>query len=405
MKWLFLSIVGMTFMVGMSNAAEVTRPEGASLWELNQDLQSLMDRVDAIEEQTAGGIPNWANKLSFKGDFRYRHEHIDAEGSDGRNRHRIRLRLFMGARVHDNVDVGFQMITGSSNPTSPNQTLDNAFSTKELNLDLAYVDFHPDICDGWTLNVIGGKMKTPFVVMAKSEMIWDADLRPEGVAVKFGGDLDQLDLFGSVGGFWINENASGAADIGMWGGQIGGTLDIGDDAGEFTVGTGYYDYVHIQGQPAVGNGLNGNLDNGVGGYAEDYNEWEVFAEYMMKIRIEDKAYPLSLFGNYVENMDADEEDTGWMLGAKFGKVKEFGDFDVRYLYKVVERDSVLGTFTDSDFGGGNTDVEGHEINVGFGLAKNCSIMLSYFLNDTMISGPSSAERDYEKFQLDFKFKF
>ena len=48
-------------------------------------------------------------------------------------------------------------------------------------IDLAYFDWHPERVEG--LNVIGGKMENPFYAPGKTELLWDGDLRPEGVAL------------------------------------------------------------------------------------------------------------------------------------------------------------------------------------------------------------------------------
>ena len=84
----------------------------------------------------AGTVPQASAQISadtvkFGADLRYRHELIEAEGKDQRNRERIRARLNMTARLNDEVILGFQIASGTDNPVSSNQTLDGGFSSKQ----------------------------------------------------------------------------------------------------------------------------------------------------------------------------------------------------------------------------------------------------------------------------------
>ena len=82
---------------------------------------------------------NWWESTKVKGDFRYRHEMIDKQDSDTRHRHRIRARFGLYGDVSPYSSFGIRLATGSDDPVSTNQTLDGAFSTKTIGLDLAYM--------------------------------------------------------------------------------------------------------------------------------------------------------------------------------------------------------------------------------------------------------------------------
>ena len=66
---------------------------------------------------------SWARGIKLKGDTRYRHELIDREGANQRNRQRLRVRLGLDAKVNDTVSAGLQLATGGDDPRSTNQTL------------------------------------------------------------------------------------------------------------------------------------------------------------------------------------------------------------------------------------------------------------------------------------------
>lgn len=375
-----------------------------ALWVPDAGAQATLEELTERVERLEGNAPSWLEKITLKGDFRYRFEHIDMEDTSNRNRHRFRARIFVGAEVNDLVDLGLQFASGSEDPVSSNQSFDNGWDTKDARIDMAYFDYHPIEKDNLELNIIGGKMKTPFAVMSKSELLWDPDIRPEGMVVNASGDCnDSLGWFGHAGLFYLEER-SAAADSRMVGGQVGVVVGL-NGCGSITTGAGYYDFGQLEGRETLFDDTDpaGNSSTTMGGlefYNEDFNELEFFAEFATEV----KDLPVHVFGNWVTNREASDEDKGWLAGFKLGKVKEFGSWDFRYQYKHLEQDAVVGAFTDSDFGGGGTNAKGHEFNLGFGLGENWKLALSYFLNKTGIASGQN-EMDYDRYQIDLKFKF
>ncbi|MBT8092334.1 MAG: putative porin, partial [Gammaproteobacteria bacterium] len=122
---------------------------------------------------------SWVDRIKFKGDVRLRHETIDEDGEEDRSRMRFRTRFGLSAKVTDDVKFVFQLATGGNNPVSTNQTFDDGFSTKDIGVDLAYVDWK--INDNVTF--YGGKMKNPLFKAGGVPLIWDGDLNPEGLVL------------------------------------------------------------------------------------------------------------------------------------------------------------------------------------------------------------------------------
>ena len=90
--------------------------------------------------------------------------------------------------------------------------------------------------------------------------------------------------------------------------------------------------------------------------------------------------PVHVFGDFVTNTSADSLNTGWLVGFAAGKLKQPGSWMVSYNYRELERDAVVGAFTDSDFRGGGTDGKGHEFAGAVQVAGNTAFEVTYFLD-------------------------
>ena len=337
-----------------------------------------------------------SDDIKIKGDLRYRHEMIDEEGSDANHRHRIRARLFIGGKVNDEWTAGVQLATGSDDPVSTNQTLDGAFSSKNLVLDLAYFEYQPELIDG--LELLGGKFKNPFYKPGGSELLWDSDFNPEGGAVNFEHRFDNLKIRAVGAGLWIDQRSDGD-DSWLASGQLLGSYKASDQM-TLTLGGGFFNYVNTKGfRPFYDPGDPfGNSVDADTLYINDYELLELYLESKMTLG----EIPVTVMGDYVTNTAADSLETGWLVGVHIGSQKEPGSWTLRYIYREVEKDAVLGTFADSDFRGGGTDARGHEIGGKLQVAKNASFDVTCFINKI---GLDQAESDFNRLQIDLQLKF
>ncbi len=369
-----------------------------------QAMSQKLDDVSKGEINWPKGM-EWLKKVKLKGDLRYRYEWIDEENSDNRNRNRIRARLGLDTTITEDVNVGIRFATSevwgddatSGDAVSTNQTLDDAFSKKAIWLDLAYFQWSPSSVQG--LSVIGGKMENPFYRAGGNQLIWDGDLTPEGIAVQYNRPLtDSVSFFGNAGGFYVDEVKSGA-DTSMWGGQAGLKKTF-ENKSYLLAGAGMYSYGNLIGHDAfVVDGSSkffGNSNSG-GKYTGDYKLVEFFTEYGFDLF----ERPTAVYGSYVKNTESvSSGDTGWLIGTKYGKCKNPGSWELSYDYRKLEKDAVLGIFSDSDFIGGGTNGRGHRFAVVYQMMKNVQAGLSYFVNE---KGDDS--HNYNRLQADMMFKF
>jgi hypothetical protein len=333
---------------------------------------------------------DWTDRIDFKGDLRLRYERIDEEFEEDRNRMRFRARFGFSADVQDNVKVIVRLATGGDDPVSTNQTFDDGFSSKDISLDLAYVD--------WTVNdalsVSAGKIKTPFFNAGKVPLAWDGDLNLEGIAASYRSGP----LFATAGGFSVEERSS--ADDSLLYVLQGGTKFTLGDTTKLTTGVGYSKYSNTIGaEPFYDGSAKGNTVDAGGNYVFDYENVEFFAQ--MDTKVNDWA--LQVFAHYTRNTEVSREDTAYAFGAKLGSAKSEGDMEFALIYGVTEADAIIATYNDSDFGGGGTDNDGFLLKAKYGLSDKIFLAGTFMQNDT--DAFQGIEHDYNRLQLDIEFKF
>jgi len=352
---------------------------------LEKKYESLSDKVSFLD------------RFSFKGDFRLRHhsdfyDENNATTTDASNRHRQRLRLRLGGKIHINkqVDIGFRLVTGGTDPLSSNQTFQDFFSTKGLQLDRAFASFK-----NGPYQLIGGKFAVPFM---KTEVIWDGDLSVEGAAEKYTRKMGQTQVDLILGQFVLEEHnpESNAPNLFAYQAVVSQKFGGGVKA---KLALGYFDFNALRGNTNADFGLNASGNTVVNNaYAFNFDLLDFIGEVSF-----DPGIPVKVFGEWVTNTADDvQKDTAWQLGFKVGKkVKKFGDWQFKYLYKVVESDAVLGAISDSDFHGGGTNSKGSEINLKLGLMKGVNASVSYFSTEQ----ETGSQDEHDIFQVDLIFKF
>lgn len=340
---------------------------------------------------------HWTDRVDLKGDFRYRWETIDREGSDSRERHRIRARPTLTARVNDTVRVGFGLATGGDNPVSGNQTIGDGGARLDIGLDQAWFE--------WTglpgTRLVGGKFRNPLRRPAGHGLVWDNDWRPEGFAL----DYSTGGFFATALATWLEGDSRDGDELAL-GLQGGYALPLGRDD-TLTLTASHY-RMDLAGRETLfdPDDAFGNSVNPDGTYRYDFSLVEFAAEY--DTRLGD--LPLALFADYVRNRDAGDYDTGWAVGGALGKASAPGTWRVRYVWQELEADAVLGLLTDSNFGGGGTDARGHFFSADYALARNVGFRLTYFNDvtneDAVDRGdPGAEELDYDRLILDLRFRY
>ena len=411
----------------------------------NQQLKSDVERRDAeidyLKAQTKdlreeGAVASneiskvkgadWASRIKFKGDFRFRDENISQErvvapgevrDAANQNRARLRVRAGLEAKVTDNTNFVMQLATGGSDPRSSNVTLNDEASRKDIGLDLAYVDWR--YMPGG--NLLLGKMKQPYWKPGQS-LFFDNDWNPEGVATT----VDRGMFFGSAYGWWLEENfnsnpANYNEDTFMLGLQAGVKFPL--FGGETKLAAHYYDLIGGQGGiPFYNNSANGNstITGNINGAATqvlayDYNVLVLSGEMGMPLF----DLPFALWADYAVNTASDvDANKAWAIGAMLGKASNAKTWEAGLFYQSIDKDALFAQLIDSDFGGGISDADGWVLKAGYAPVKNITLNGTYFLNTRTVcgtgnspnnrecgSGIPSYDLDYNRWQLDVNYKF
>ena len=391
--------------------------------ELSADLakeekQEKADARDTASKQDLTDLQQkiaWATKTVVSGDIRVRQEETIVDGRDPEqtaNRQRYRMRLGVVSQVTPTVEAGARIASGNNDDQrSTNQDFNNYFKKKDLWLDRAYINWHPDNVPG--LKIWGGRMPQPWTKVAESELVWDNDINPEGFAAQYSRKFGDTNLFTSGGYFTVKDNVTGSGvdfsnDLKLYYAQVGANVYPFKDY-KLTIGTSvfhyYKDSFSTPGSPgaapastpaytAVQLEANGNTSS-------QFQLYEGFAQ----LDIIGLPLPLSLYSQYVHNANANgpqaDKDSGYM----FGFITRIWEIGVNYQYRDIERNAVVGAFTDSDFAGGVTGSRGSKLQLNYNIAKNFQFVTTYFLTQSDASFPGHAGTDTNTWQIDLIASF
>lgn len=359
----------------------------------------------------------WADKLTLKGDLRYRYEAIrdDAKKDAGgdvytRERNRIRARLGAEAKIDDHLKAGLELSTGQADPISGNQSLGDGFGKKEMRLNLAYADysFFGD-AQPYELHAVAGKMKNPFLTMT-DDLTWDADATPEGLAAKGQVNHGMATLFANGGYFWMQER-SADDDLLLYAGQVAAKFQFVPEIA-LTAGAAAYAFQNVQGYDVLDwenkNNAYGNSTTAgtvVGGVTNKaWQEKFLPVVYFAQLDLWAFGKPIAVFAQELSNSDADDLDRGHLVGVSLGKAKNLRTWEVGYSYAELEKDATLGMLTDSDRWGGGTDGKGHRVYAKYQLQKNLQLAATYLAGEKCISD-AAKKTDYDRLQLDVSVNF
>lgn len=372
-------------MIICGQKATVTLSTPPRLKMLRVLLLSIVFLVPALSI-AADDLPLWLVNTKLSGDFRYRHEGIDREGGSATFRNRIRYRLGIETKVNEKVLIGARFASGSGDPRSTNQDLEDGFSAKPINLDRAYFELTP--CERWWLTA--GKFGNPFL---STDLHWDTDVNFEGGAASwsFG---EKVNWVVKGGGLWLEPYKSEHGS-GILAGQVSASGKHGSK-GTWQAAAGLYSYVDRNMLVDFGGFGNTILEDNT--FRADYEILDVLVSVTMPVG----KSKLTVLANPVMNAATSEENIGWLAMVKLkGKCWD-RSCSLSYDYRVLEADAVFGAFTDSDAAGGRTNQRGHRVMGDIELVDGFTAGASAYFNTLSASGEGDW---YQRWMVDGVVKF
>lgn len=273
-------------------------------------------------------------------------------------------------------------------------------------------------------------------------------LEPTG---RFGINLGQQTpdtLFATVGVFPLQEINFSSADKWLFGGQIGADWLVFDES-RLVVQTSYYHYKNVsarrnafesrqydwtapefiqkgnslvaindaKNQPACATGSLGAQNVCLVGLASGF---QVFNASLMFDYAAFAPVHVLLTADYAKNLGFDsdkilrefgdriqEKTNAYQVRIDVGRpdLKHFGDWNLYFAYRYLERDSVLDAFTDSVFHQGGTDAKGWVVGAQYGLATNTWLNLRWFSTDAIGDDAKSAPLSIDTLNVDLNARF
>ncbi|MEI8011480.1 MAG: putative porin [Candidatus Omnitrophota bacterium] len=439
--WAGMALLGAALMCGapLASAGEVDllvqKLVEKGVLSSNEGQILLDETKQEVAKQNAKGtndaIPAWVQTTKLKGDFRLRYQHDHAKRlakttitPDG-DRMRVRMRLGMETKPNDKLLVGVGLATGKDDASgstesydqsrSTNQTLTDGFSKYAVNLDYAFAQYTPI---SWA-TLVAGKFKNP--LWEPGDLIWDTDINPAGGALKLDYQAaPSLDVFLNTGALTIAEVTTAStkqwSSPTMYVAQSGVVYDLSDTV-SLKGAVSYYMNTGINNKHLYGSQGTNSSDTGVALTGKlKYNYTDINPAVELSVKEPLKAIGIglpyfSVFGEYVDNVAVKDRNTGYMGGFKTGneKIAAFGDWQFRYNYAMLGRDSILDILPDSDRYSGKTGIRAHEGMLDFGLGKNTWLGLDYYYawqlpGSVQLTGATQT-KPASSMQVDWNMKF
>ncbi len=345
----------------------------------------------------------WASRVKIGGDMRVRQEFRDSDDKGvEKSRQRIRARITVGAKINDEVDAGFRLVT-SGGTTSTNQSLGGTFGGKGVYFDRAFINWQPAELKG--LSITAGKIKQPWYNVSSDGLVWDSDVNPEGAAIKYKTKVGPVKL-AATGGYFIilDENVgddSFSDDANMFHYGVSGSMRFTDAV---KAKLGFNSYIFNGTEGAGKGGVDLGTNAGGGNTGTDFKIYEVAG----KVDIDTGILPVSLYGQYVVNaaditpVSDEDQDTAWLAGVS----TKWNNFKLSYNYRDTQANAVVDNFNDSDFNDGDTAARGHKVKIGYKISKNFSAGLAYFSAEEYgARALNNGHNDRDTLQIDLKAKF
>lgn len=290
--------------------------------------------------------------LRWSGDLRLRGEwDVDRAPAPDRARARIRFRIGVEKEVRSHLVAGARVATVPErrDPNSTHQTLGNGFQTFAIALDRAFVRWTPN--GRSPIAVRAGKFGHPFAdAPIFGELVWDADIQPEGVAV-VAGPYRGVRL---VAAEYLVLHRSPGKTVGLTTGQVAWQAAWRRLVPSVAAGVYAYQRPDAEGARFLarenqGNALLFDAAGDTTGFASRFVILHLQAA--LEYRAGGTGIPLQVGGQYVRNVRAAAamDEDGFAAGVQAGRLGTPGSWRAYYQYQELGREALFSPFAQDDF--------------------------------------------------------
>ncbi|AZZ36817.1 hypothetical protein CIK05_08450 [Bdellovibrio sp. qaytius] len=343
----------------------------------------------------------------FSGDFRYRHQALKDNQKEERRIHRLMLRIGQTFQIQSDLKFTYRLMTGTA-ANSGNTTIGDKSSNTQgsprysIGLDQAFVAYTADT----GLDLFIGKMPQFFYSAGKNQIILDRDITPEGLALQYKYVFidKKLDATFNLASLWVRERY----DDSFGEDQTDSFLNVGQVLVNYKLpydlslvaGYGMYSFTNIKDSKPneifvqSTADFKGNTSDLLSNYLYNYE----MTQTLLEVKWTKKPYEVTVFAELIKNTAADTNNRAQATGVSLG----YDKFSISYIDQVIENDSVLAVYTNSDFAGGQTDSRGNILQLGYKMNKNAALNYSVYKAERAVS---TLPVDIQLSQLDLTISF
>lgn len=353
-------------------------------------------------------------KLDFTGDFRFRIEHdwnsINAQGVKRMDRSRLRYRLRFGLNytLDKYSSFGARIRSGNINDQQgPHVTIGGGtgeFSLVQLGFERLFYKYKKGKFSGWI-----GKNDIPLKKL--NELFWNDNVFPEGIGAtyQFFHDSSKKLSHASInlGHFIVkSNNQSFAKDSYLQMGQL--NLKIWQDRINFFPAV--YVFRNI-----------GNIPDLKQTYTIDYSILHLGGNVEI-LRSPKVSLGIEYYHNVENYAQQDsiaaqlkDQKSGFVISAKYGALKEKGDWSFHLYYAYLEKFAIVDYFAQNDWvrwdyasvgaaGARISNFKGIEIRLGYAIKEKFNLILRSYVVEELVSSGNFKENG-SRIRLDLNIGF
>lgn len=354
------------------------------------------------------------DSVKFSGDLRLRHDASfkRGQGTTDRSRFRFRLRVGTEIKLPRALSVFFRLASGTGDQTGTNQSFDNLSSQKAIWIDNAYVRWEPKMRENGKAFLSGGRMAQPLWTIYSSDLIWDADVAPEGFGqgIEWSFPSAGLTLFTNTMQMAADEDSDTPKNQWVFSEQAGFETPLPLKT-RLRMAAAYHKWSGENRStlsPALAQ--DGNRRTAASTSGVLLNRFGV-GELTTQLSGAVAKIPVALQATLARNLRARGDLPGprawdgYQAGVIVGKAAAENSWEAAYFKKYAETDAAVADVADSDFGDGGTNRKGHIFWAAYSPKEWLQVKFKGFVTETVHTRFAPGDKAVNRFQTDLSLKF